>query len=57
MSSKFAVPVATLDRLMNYLGTQPFVEVAPLINEIQKEATLIEPPQEPKLPPAPDSDE
>ena len=29
------VPMPLMEKLMNYLGRQPFVQVAPLIQEIQ----------------------
>lgn len=55
---RFVIPVATLDKVMNYLGTRPFVEVAPLIQEIQEETKLIDDEvAKSPLPPAPDSDE
>ena len=35
---KVALSIELVNGILNYLGSKPFVEVAPLINKIQEEA-------------------
>ena len=38
MENKISLSVELVNGILNYLGTKPFIEVAPLINKIQEEA-------------------
>lgn len=38
MENKIALSVELVNGILNYLGTKPFVEVAPLIGKLHEEA-------------------
>jgi len=44
------IPKATLEKILNYIATKPYLEAAPLINEVQQAvqtALQPKPPNEP----------
>lgn len=38
MEYKITITIELANAILNYLGTKPYVEVAPLINELQNQA-------------------
>ena len=57
--SRYAFPIATLDKVLGYLGSRPFVEVSDIIREIHQEARKVDDdtPKQVNLPAGPEEDE